>query len=78
MADHTFCRLMLKQTRQDLTAEQRKRLKGAWSYMYGGRDQGEFQVTKENFYWYGSAHCAYEARAKGIMAWLNKNYPEQE
>ncbi len=76
MADHMFCRLTLRQLRAELTAEQRRRLKGSWSYMYRGADQGEFQVTAEDFYWYGSAHCAYDARYKGITAWLTQNYPE--
>ncbi len=76
MADHEFCRLELKLLRKDLTAEQRGRLKGAWSYMY--TDSGEFQVTAEDFYWHGSAHCAYDCRFKGILAWLNANYPDDE
>ncbi len=81
--DHDYCRLLLKETRRALTSEQRHRLKGAWSYMYrnwGAATDGEFHVrsdkTNAKFYWYGSACCAYDARAQGISAWLNENYSE--
>lgn len=36
MDNHDFCRTYLKVTRAELTAEQKRRLKGAWSYMYSG------------------------------------------
>ena len=80
MTDHSFCRALLKTVRNDLTAEQRKRLTGSWSYFYKGQDQGEFHVTRgdEDFYWFGSAHCAYDARQKGISAWLEQNYPSED
>ncbi len=75
MDNHGFCRMLLKATRADLTSEQRKRLVGAWSYTYERR-MGEFHVPKDDFYWYGSADCAYHARHQGIIAWLEKFYPE--
>ncbi len=77
MSDHNFCRLLLKTTRTSLTSEQQKRLIGAWSYTYDD-NSGEFHVPKDDFYWYGSAHCAYEARVNGINAWLARFYPEDE
>ena len=40
MSDHTFCRLLLKETRRTLTGEQRKRLVGSWSYNYAGQRDG--------------------------------------
>ena len=76
MSDHAFCRAYLKTTRNELTAEQARRLKGAWSYMYDL--QGEYQVPADDFYWHGSAHCAYDARAQGIAAWLETFYPEEQ
>lgn len=76
MSDHTFCRVLLKVTRADLTAEQRKRLVGAWSYNYTGQRDGEFHVPKDDFYWHGSACCAYHARTQGINAWEQQFYPE--
>lgn len=81
MSDHTFCRLLLKERRHTLTSEQRKRLVGGWSYLYrwqGAVDSGEYHVPKDNFYWHGSACCAYYARSQGIFAWLEKFYPEDE
>ncbi len=78
MSDHTFCRLLLKETRRTLTSEQRKRLVGAWSYKYVGQHDGEFHVQKDDFYWHGSACCSYHARSQGISAWLAANYPEDE
>jgi hypothetical protein len=76
MADHSFCQALLRTVRKDLTTEQRRKLKGAWSWM-DGRERGEFQVPSDSFYWYGSAHCAWDARQQGITAWLVKNYPEE-
>lgn len=78
MSDHDFCRALLKTVRNDLTAEQRRRLKGAWSYVYKEMLQGEFHVPNDDFYWFGSAHCAYDARQQGISAWLDRFYPEQD
>ena len=76
MADHTFCKALLRTVRESLTPEQRKRLVGGWSYMY--EREGEFQLTNEGFYWNGSAHCSWDARQQGISAWINQNYPDQE
>ncbi len=79
MNNHDFCRLLLSVTRADLTAEQSKRLVGAWSYLYrwsGSVDSGEYHIPKDNFYWHGSCCCAYEARVQGINAWLQQFYPE--
>lgn len=78
MSGHDFCRHLLKATRNELTNEQRKRLIGAWSYNYAGQRNGEFHVPKDDFYWNGSTCCAYHARSQGIMAWLDKFYPEDE
>jgi len=79
MSNHDFCRTLLKVTRDHLTSEQRKRLVGAWSYMYrwsGAAESGEYHVPKDKFYWHGSACCAYHARTQGINAWLEYHYPE--
>lgn len=69
MSGHTFCRLhlteVMKEVRPHTTALERK---AAWTYHYG-HSQGEFHAH-DGFYWYGSAHCKYEARAKGWEAWL--------
>jgi len=32
----------------------------------------------ENFYWYGRAHNAYEARYKGWMAWLTHKFGDND
>ncbi|KKL61763.1 hypothetical protein LCGC14_2192060 [marine sediment metagenome] len=78
MSDHTFCKALLRTTRAELTPEQKKRLVGAWSYQYAINDQGEFHVPRDDFYWYGSSHCAYDARHQGISAWLSRFYPDAE
>lgn len=50
-------------------------VKDAWVY-HSGRGCWEFHGPKTGnadmpqFYWYGRAHDAYEARYKGWMAWL--------
>lgn len=74
MSDHGFCRAMLRTVRGDLTADQKKRLRNAWSWMDGRC--GEFQVPSDGFYWYGSADCAYDTRQQGISAWLAVHYEE--
>lgn len=74
---HEFCRTLLAVVRRELSADQRKKLRGAWSYMYPG-GHGEFHVPSDGFYWYGSADCAWHARASGIQAWLDSRYPEQK
>jgi len=71
--NHDFCRLMLKGVRSELTADQRKKLVGSWSYLYrwsGAVDSGEFHGP-DGFYWHGSTCCAYDARQQGISAWIN-------
>ena len=78
MSSHDFCRLVLSETRRTLTAEQRKRLVGAWSYTYpwsGAAESGEYHVPKDDFYWHGSSCCAYHSRTQGINAWLEQFYP---
>lgn len=45
--------------------------KEAWVWC-AGRDHWEFHGPDE-FYWHGSAGDAYDARAKGWMAWMAKN-----
>jgi len=77
MSDHTFCRCLLKTVRQSLTNDQKKRLRGAWSWR-DGFDAAEFQVPSDGFYWYGSAHCSYDARQQGISAWLSRYYDEDD
>lgn len=37
---------------------------------------GEFHVPNDDYYWHGSADCAYDARQQGISAWLEHYYPE--
>ena len=78
--NHDFCRLLLKVTRAELTAEQRRRLVGGWAYTYdrnGRVDSGEYHVPRDSFYWHGSCCCAFYARSQGISAWLAEHYPEE-
>lgn len=74
--DHTFCRLMLRETMEDVrkvtTAAERKT---AWGYKYSGQEMVEFHGPDE-FYWHGRGCCVYLARAKGWEAWLEKYHSE--
>jgi hypothetical protein len=68
--DISFCRLLLA----GVLAEVRQRrpnvrLRDAWVYKVG-RDHWEFHYG--DYYWHGSAGNAYEARARGWEAWLNR------
>jgi hypothetical protein len=74
--DHTFCRLLLKETMKDVrrfvsVAERKK----AWAYKYDFGQTAEFHGPN-GFYWHGSAHCLWHARANGWSAYLNKYHPE--
>lgn len=75
MNRHAFCRGVLRAIRAELTIEQQKRVNGSWSYMYQD-GTGEFHIPNDDFYWYGSADCAYDARVQGILAWIREFYPD--
>lgn len=77
MSEHIFCRMLLKTTRDSLTAKQRKELTGSWAYNYGDGTV-EFQNPRDGFYWHGSGCCKYSAKSDGISAWLWQNYPDQD
>ena len=66
----TFSRRLLASVRQDVRyyAPGTKVMKDAWVWCAGG-DLWEFH-KHTGFRWHGRAHNAYEARAKGWMAWL--------
>lgn len=68
----TFCRVLLATTMEDVrpltTAKQRKE---AWVIRVG-RQHWEFHGP-DDFYWHGGADNAYDARASGWNAWLEKN-----
>jgi len=74
-----ICRMMVKEQRQDLTPEQKLRLKGSYVYGYQrGAGDWEFQNPQDGFYWHGHADNAADARYHGTEAWLRKFYPDQE
>jgi hypothetical protein len=70
--DHTFCILLLKdvmvRVREHTTVDQRK---DAWTWADSVRRMFEFHGP-DGHYWYGQAHCKWEARARGWLAWMNK------
>lgn len=72
----TFCRALLKAVLADVkphtTVAERA---DAW-VIKTGRDSWEFHGPRE-FYWYGSADNAFDARAQGWQAWLAKFHPEE-
>jgi len=66
-----FCRMVLKGTHERVKKFRPDiKLKDAW--VWSGRDGCWEFHGPEKFYWYGRAYNAYEARAKGWMAWLTK------
>ncbi len=72
MSAHDFCRLLLAETRKELTTAQASKIVGTWSYTYrwsGYVDSGEWHGPN-GYYWHGSCCCAWAARQKGIAAWL--------
>lgn len=73
--DVAVSRGMLRLLREDMKRLKTKRPKKYWTYD-DGSGRWEFQAPDDDFYWYGSASCAFEARYKGINAWLQKFDPE--
>jgi hypothetical protein len=70
--DSKFSREELKRVHQDVRSYQpwrRVRLKDAWVWN-GGNDLWAFHYGE--FYWWGRASNAYDARAKGWCAWLTQ------
>jgi len=76
MADHSFCRMLLKDVMGDIrkvtTPEQRK---AAWAYKYEGTQSIEFHGPNE-FFWHGRGCCRWEAAAHGWIAYIEKFHPE--
>lgn len=72
-----FCRSMLRYTMETVkrftTAAQRK---DAWVYKTG-RQSWEFHGPDE-FYWYGTADNAADARSQGWEAWLRRQGINEE
>jgi len=73
----TFCRMMLSTLTRDFkrVGVGVKIKKDAWVYKTD-RQSWEFHGPDE-FYWYGHADNAADARYKGWHAWLRKHRPEQ-
>jgi hypothetical protein len=71
--DTAFCRTMLKSLRADMKRAKTKAPKDYWTYDFG-RGHWEFQAP--DFYWDGEAANAYDARYKGISAWLQQFDPQ--
>ena len=67
-----FSRLILSSVRVALLQHfpANKIIKDAWVYRFG-KGHWEFHGP-ESFYWHGQADNAYDARAKGWMAWLHQ------
>jgi hypothetical protein len=66
--DIIFCRRLLAQIIPDVKMAGKLVNKDAWVWN-NGRDCWEFHGP-DDFYWYGTACNAYEARYKGWSAWL--------
>jgi len=73
MNNHDFCRLLLSETRRELTTKQRKQLVGSWSYRFSGMGDTADWHGPDDYYWHGNACCAYSARQQGINAWLDRD-----
>ena len=70
--DVTLCRTLLSLVHKDVKAFRPSvnLTKDAWTYC-AFRDNWEFHGPNE-FFWYGRASNAYEARHKGWSAWLKQ------
>jgi hypothetical protein len=67
----TFCRTLLAGAHADVKKHfPHINLRTAWVYKTD-RQSWEFHGP-DDFYWYGHADNAYDARAKGWWAWLRK------
>ena len=68
-----FSRGMLRLLREEMKASKTKAPRDYWTYDHGN---GHFEFQAPDFYWHGSADNKFDARYKGITAWLEKFDPE--
>lgn len=75
--DVLFSRRLLAQIAPIVRKVGKRPMRDAWVWnaVLAGRNHWEFHGPNE-FYWYGYADNAYEARYHGWSAWLAKHHPE--
>ena len=74
MADHAFCRCLLKGVMEDVRkAVPAEAIKKAWGYRLKmfSKDHMEFHGP-DGFYWHGQGCCVWYAKAQGWQAYLRK------
>jgi len=81
MVNHTFCRLFLKESRQNaLDYFSIEYLRTVWTYKIFGGYEVHFpkcEKLSEGHYWYGQACCAYYARALSYGELVDKFEKEE-
>lgn len=83
MEGHDFCRLTLTSVIADLKREHKNfKARDYWCYKYDDKHfevQGPSLIEDKNFYWYGSAHCKWDARFQAMCQLYEsakpKSYP---
>ena len=67
-----FCRVLYRQIMEDVRREVPPEIvKEAWVYnFHDGRF--EFQIPSQDFYWYGQADNAWDAKTKGWESYLSR------
>ncbi len=66
MKDHTFCRTLYNEVKEDVPKE--IKLRSIWSYK---SSCGTWEVHGPNdLYWHGQAHCSWDAKTKAINVWF--------
>ena len=82
MADHTFCRLLLSQAREELREQPklRKLLAGmtTWHEQVGSNKYYEVYSKDGQTIWTGKAHCSFEAKANTILHYVEKTEEKGE
>lgn len=71
--NHAFCRAYYKETMKDVRKVVSKELvkeSWVWQNTSAAHSSYEFQIPSQNVYWYGQAHCAWDAKAKGWSYYL--------
>lgn len=79
MADHTFCRMMYKNMVAEMKAKKPDfKPRHYWTYKYSDGRNYEVQNPEAGFYWYGQAHCAWDAKFKAFIKIWDTWYPGED
>lgn len=71
---HTFCRGLYNSVVNDIRIKDKTfKSRDHWAYRHDSK-RFEVQNEKKGLYWYGQAHCAWDAKFQALTQWYFKEY----